>query len=147
MPWRLNRTVSLASSPSPSRIRMVPSPYFECRTRWPFLRLAAPVEAGISIGGRELADRGKAPGFNAPAFPPPAVPPKNRAILSIEPPSRLSSAGAISPLCRAWAEATVETGAFAVIHEATNGLDVGVLTAPAAERTPPAEEASWLSSS
>jgi len=44
--------------PSPSRIRMVPSPYLEWRTRWPFFRLAAPAGSGMSMEGRA-----KAPGL------------------------------------------------------------------------------------
>src|ERR1700683_4727589 len=124
MPWRENRTVSLASSPSPSRIRIVPSPYFEWRTRWAFLRLAARVGAGMSMAGRDDAGRGKAPGLMAPVLPPPAVPPKNRAMLSMEWPSTVSAAEVASWPGEVRLGMTPDSGVLVLvaIHEATNGL-------------------------
>src|SRR6266702_3340948 len=106
-------TVSLASSPSPSRMRTVPSPYLLWRTRWPFFSSTAPVGAGTSILGRE-----RAPGFNAPALPP-----KKRAMLSMEWPSAGSLFWTDSELEEAAVVARVEVVALAVIHDAVKGFD------------------------
>src|SRR5580700_8459844 len=138
MPWRVKRTVSLASSPSPSRIRMVPSPYFEWRTRWPFLRLAAPAGAAISMVVRA----------NEPDLPWPDLPPKKRAILSME--------GASGPvgISASGVDLVLGSGALglATIHEATKGLldpGLGDALLEFAALLPDATEEldSWLSSS
>src|ERR1019366_4653244 len=136
MPWREKRTVSLASSPSPSRMRMVPSPYFEWRTRSFFLRLAAPEGAGMFMEGRG----------NAPGLPPPAFPPKKRAMLSMERGSAVC-AGASPASTSAFDPALGGVGlALGVIQEATNGF-AGEPFDPAPERLPPdaaaAVEDSW----
>src|SRR5580658_7029765 len=52
VPYPLNCTVIFASSPSPSRAAMMPSPYFGCRTRTPLPSPVRPDGAGISIFGR-----------------------------------------------------------------------------------------------
>src|ERR1017187_9927417 len=132
MPCRTNRTVSLASSPSPSRMRMVPSPYLLWRTRWPFFKLAAPVGSGISIDGRA----------NAPALVALAFAPKKRAMLSME----SGGAPVVSAPVPFEAESLLEEALLTlwVIHEA-NGLEEELVPpdSPAAA----GRCASWLSSS
>ena len=124
----MNITVSLAVSPSPSRISTVPSPYFACRTRWPFLSPAAPRDAGISIAGRGIA----------PGLPMPVLPPKKRAMLSIESGLPGNGGSGVSALL------LFGPGSFPMgfIHEATKGFDPEAFL-------PPADglKASWLSSS
>src|SRR5206468_7184227 len=47
-----NCTVIFASSPSPSRLYTVPSPYFGCTTRCPGLNPFLPVGSGMGTLGR-----------------------------------------------------------------------------------------------
>ena len=137
----MNITVTLALSPSPSRNRTVPSPYFEWRTRWPFLRLAAPVGSGRSIAGR-----GEAPGL------------RDAGLSAEEAGDVVDRVGglpaALPGLPRSyfleWIPGRVQMGlARAVIHEAMKGLEE-VALAPWRPLPPwpaGARGASWLSSS
>src|SRR5580704_3617623 len=100
-------TVSLASSPSPSRMSTDPSPYLLWRTRSPFLRPVEPVGTGIFIAGRA-----REPGLIGPALPP-----KNRAMLSID------AGSGVSPLLLAGRGAWFTVPGLAAIHEAVNGFE------------------------